>query len=50
MKIFKLERILNHQQHLHFNVKWTEDDYYDSGVIDRRETIKKHIELSKLIK
>lgn len=32
MNIFKLERILNHQQHLHFNRKWTEDDYYDSGV------------------
>jgi hypothetical protein len=32
MNIFKLERILNHQQHLHFNYKWDEDDYYDSGV------------------
>ena len=28
----KLERILNHQQHLRFNCKWTEDDYYTSGV------------------
>ena len=32
MNIFKLERILNHQQHLQYNCKWTEDDYYDSGV------------------
>ena len=30
MNICKLERILNHQQHLKFNCKWTED--YDSGV------------------
>ena len=28
MKIFKLERILNHQQHLHFNVPYGDDDYY----------------------
>ena len=32
--INKLDRILNHQQHLQFNCKWTEDDYYDSGVSD----------------
>jgi len=32
MNIFKLERILNHQQHLQFNCKWTEDDYYTSGI------------------
>ena len=32
MNIFKLERILNHQQHLYFNVKWSDDDYYESGV------------------
>jgi hypothetical protein len=31
MNIFKLERILNHQQHLHFNCKWPEDEYYDDG-------------------
>jgi len=32
MNIFKLERILNHQQHLYFNAKWDDDDYYNSGV------------------
>lgn len=26
--INKLERILNHQQHLHFNVPYDDDDYY----------------------
>lgn len=31
MKIFKLERILNHQQHLHFNVPYGDDSSYDSG-------------------
>ena len=30
MNIFKLERILNHQQHLYFNANW--DDYdYEAG-------------------
>ena len=29
--ISKLEKILNHQQHLYFNVKWDDDDYYNSG-------------------
>jgi hypothetical protein len=28
MNIFKLERILNHQQHLHFNVPYGDDDCY----------------------
>ena len=28
MNIFKLERILNRQQHLHFNVPYGDDDYY----------------------
>lgn len=28
MNIYKLERILNHQQHLHFNVPYGDDDYY----------------------
>ena len=28
MNIDKLERILNHQQHLHFNVPYGDDDYY----------------------
>ena len=28
MNIFKLDRILNHQQHLHFNVPYGDDDYY----------------------
>lgn len=28
----KLNRILNHQQRLQFICKWTEGDYYDSGV------------------
>ena len=32
MNIFKLERILNHQQHLQYNCKWPEDYDYDSGV------------------
>ena len=27
MNIFKLERILNHQQHLYFNVPYGDDDY-----------------------
>jgi hypothetical protein len=31
MNIFKLERILNHQQHLCFNVKWDDGDHYDAG-------------------
>ena len=31
MNILKIEKILNHQQHLHYNCKWTEDDYYRSG-------------------
>ena len=29
--ISKIEKILNHQQHLHFNCKWDEEDYYQSG-------------------
>ena len=29
--ITKLEKILNHQQHLHFNIKWDDEDYYQSG-------------------
>ena len=32
MNNFKLERILNHQQHLYYNYNWGDDDYYDSGV------------------
>ena len=28
MNILKLEKILNHQQHLHFNVPYGDDDYY----------------------
>lgn len=31
MNIFKLERILNHQQHLHFNIPYGDDGSYDSG-------------------
>ena len=31
MKLFKLERILNHQQHLRFNCKWPEDYDYEAG-------------------
>ena len=31
MNIFKLERILNHQQHLQFNCKWPEDYDYEVG-------------------
>ena len=31
MNIFKLEKILNHQQHLHFNMNWDDEDYYESG-------------------
>lgn len=29
--INKLEKILNHQQHLHFNCKWPEDYDYEAG-------------------
>jgi len=29
--ILKIEKILNHQQHLHFNCKWDDEDYYQSG-------------------
>ena len=31
MNILKLEKILNHQQHLHFNMNWDDEDYYQSG-------------------
>lgn len=31
MNIFKLERILNHQQHLHFNVPYGPDDISNPG-------------------
>ena len=31
MNILNLERILNHQQHLHFNMNWDDEDYYESG-------------------
>ena len=31
MNILKIEKILNHQQHLYFNVKWDDEDYYQSG-------------------
>ena len=31
MNILKLERILSHQQHLHFNMNWDDEDYYESG-------------------
>lgn len=31
MNVFKLERILNRQQHLHFNCKWPEDYDYEAG-------------------
>lgn len=29
MNILKLEKILSHQQHLHFNVPYEDDDYYN---------------------
>ena len=31
MNISKVEKILNHQQHLYFNMKWDDEDYYQSG-------------------
>ena len=31
MNIFKLEKILNHQQHLHFNMDWGDYDSYSGG-------------------
>ena len=31
MNISKVEKILNHQQHLYFNMNWDDDDYYQSG-------------------
>ena len=31
MNILKIEKILNHQQHLHFNCKWPEDYDYEAG-------------------
>ena len=31
MKMFKLERILNHHMELHFNMNWDDEDYYESG-------------------
>ena len=31
MNILKLEKILNHQQHLHFNMNWDDEDYYQLG-------------------
>lgn len=29
--ILKIEKILNHQQHLRFNMNWDDEDYYESG-------------------
>jgi hypothetical protein len=37
MNISKLERILNHQQHLYFNIPYGDDDYYS----DYREASKR---------
>jgi len=37
MKLFQLERILNHQQHLHYNIPYEDNDYYS----DYREACKR---------
>ena len=31
MNISKIEKILNHQQHLYFNANWDDEDRYQSG-------------------
>lgn len=43
MNILKLERILNHQQHLHFNCKWPEDYDYEAGKSSGIAEFKKEI-------
>ena len=43
MNIYKLERILSHQQHLHFNVKWDERDHYDAGYSRGKEDAIKNL-------
>ena len=44
--IFKLERILNHQQHLHFNIPYVDNDYYS----DYREASKRADEAEEKLK
>lgn len=48
MNIFKLERILNHQQHLHFNVPYEDDDYYSDYCNARDRTNKAEEKLKNL--
>lgn len=48
MNILKLERILNHQQRLHFNADW--DDYYEESykcATSRVSELEKELSLSK---
>ena len=48
MNIFKLERILNHQQHLYFNADWS--DYYEESynyATSRVNELEKELSLSK---
>ena len=48
MNIFKLERILNRQQHLHFNADWS--DYYEESynhAASRVSELEKELSLSK---
>ena len=48
MNIFKLERILNHQQHLHFNADW--GDYYEESykcVTSKVNELERELSLSK---
>jgi hypothetical protein len=49
MNVFKLERILNHQQHLHFNVPYgDDDDYYNDYVSARNKAEKAEEKLKNL--
>ena len=48
MNIFKLERILNHQQHLYFNADWS--DYYEESyecAVSKVNELERELSLSK---
>lgn len=48
MNILKLEKILNHQQHLHFNVPYDDDNYYSDYCDARNRADKAEEKLKNL--
>ena len=49
MNIFKLERILNHQQHLHYNIPYgDDDDYYNDYISAQSRATKAEEKLKNL--